>query len=167
MKISDQLRQIADTLDAEGGVAETGPFYEPGHVLLETGPDYPTFDPPKGGGICVADFWVRGRVGCMKGAHFEDYSTGSMLIYKIGDLPHLFTCSTRELGPPGATGSQLMASVADAGWMNGRNYRPRNPPGQNQADFIACGRPSGNQYGQYTATGDFKVDFGPFGPGPT
>jgi hypothetical protein len=169
MKISDQLRQLADEYDAMNpGSGEQGNgYYEPGHVLKDTGPAMPSWSAGAGDDIvCTEDYWVRGKVGCMKGAHLSDYSTASIFAYKLmGEVPyHLMTVATRELGPPGATGSQLLASVADAGWMNGRNYRPRNPPGQNYADWCACGRPSANAFGKYDNRGEYKTE-GSFSPG--
>jgi hypothetical protein len=159
-KISDQLRQLADQLDAEGG--GSGGF-EAGHVLLDTGPQQPTWDANQ---VCTEDYWVRGRIGCMKGAHQSDYSTAATVAYKLmGEVPyHLMTVSTRELGPPGATGVQLLASVADAGWMNGRDYQPLHSQGLNYNDWNAAGRPSANKYGKYDSRGEF-VREGKFSPG--
>jgi hypothetical protein len=163
MKISDKLREIADQIDRElDGLGGRGT----GHVLAETGPEYPTYD---ANGVCVEDYWVRGRIGCMKGARQSDYSicfTMTGLAFG-GDVPkHLFTVASIPPGPQGASGLQLLASVADAGWMDGTQYRPRNPPGQNYAEWNACGRPSGNQYGTYDGRGEFVNTDGGFSPGP-
>lgn len=166
--LADQLRAIADQLDGiEPGTAPAaGPLdlkIEPGHTLLETGPNYPDWGPDQ---IIPADFWVKGRVGAMKGARASDYSIASTLAYKLlGDVPpHLYTVADPKLGPPGASGLQLLASVADAGWVNGRDYRPLNPPGLNYLQWNAAGRPTANRFGRYDTRGELVIP-GAFSPG--
>lgn len=156
--IADQLRKLADELDGGGQ-----PNAEGGHTLADSDPGN---GPEFVDGICVADYWVRNRIGCMKGARQSDYSICFTLTgYLMGEVPrHLVTVADPSLGPPGASGMQLLASVADAGWVNGRDYKPENPPGKNEAAWNAAGRPSANQYGKYSNTGDFAIG-GSFSPG--
>jgi len=155
MKISDTLRQLADQLDSGD---ESGSI---NHVLQETGAAAPTFD---SAGICSDDYWVRGHIGCMKGARLSDYSVCVTIMGQIGgDTPrHLYVLASPNFNP-GGTGLNLMASAADADWINGRNYKPRNPPGQNLSDYNAAGRPSANTFGKFDNRGEL-VPAGEFSP---
>lgn len=137
MKISDELRRIADALDADAKVGDAGT----GHVMQDTGPEWPTWD---ANGVCADDYWVRGRLGAMKGSLLSDYSIANVMCGQLGAPRDRFCMARPDLLAPGTTGMAAMMSVADAGWINGATYvyDPSRGPADNYHEWMRWGRPS-------------------------
>lgn len=147
--MNDQEKLAAIAAIISGGVNAA----VPGHVMLQSGPDYPTWDEHD---ACAVDFWVRGRLGCMKGARHNDYSI-AFTTQAWMDSTHLdrYVIVSPDLIPNGS-GTQMCVSVADASWTNGEVYVWSGDRSEtdNYLAWTDAGRPSRNAAGiTYSPTG--------------
>ena len=100
------------------------------------------------------DFYMKDRVSAMVGASVREYEEANVILSREG----FDALETHVLGPdePGRYWHEVITTSADAGWNpRGANYFWVEWIGDNQnaANWIACGRPRVNQYGEWADQG--------------
>ncbi len=118
------------------------------------GPAGEVIAPYTDGTVFVRDLYQSGRVAAMVGASVREYLEANTILSRTG----FDALETHVLGPdqPGKYWHEVMTTSGDIGW---------NPRGaayywvdhfddqQNAANWIACGRPRRNQYGEWADQG--------------
>lgn len=145
--IVTQLRALAAQIEA-GGAAPAGRVLAPSGIPIDIVwlPD----------GTAAADFWARGYLGCMKGAHNKHYAEAHVLMGLVGgDIPR--HCSIIQPVPVTLPWAEALISAADAGWIDGSGYNPTPTAGAFQR-WCDAGCPSKNGNAVYDVRGQPIAD---------
>lgn len=133
-QIAASLRALAAQVEAGiGGPIEVrGPAETGNPALIPWGPD----------GTALANWWVKGYLGVMKGAHNAHYAEAHVIMgLQASDVPRHM--SIVQAIPADLPWSQALVSAADCGWIDGSGYNPSPVTGAFQR-WCDAGCPSKN-----------------------
>lgn len=110
------------------------------------------------GGVFVRDFYMEDRVAAMAGASAKEYNEANLILGASGFGSSGRPLHTHVLGPdePGGYWHESIVTPADIGWNpRGASYfwHPSLDDAQNAANWVACGCPSSNAYGDWEDQG--------------
>lgn len=145
-QLGDKLRALA--VEADGGQALIVPRIT---LAEDTGQDIPrTAD----GKQFAEDFWVNGRMGAQKGAWTAHYAWVWQITSMMGGTIPLHGY-VLQAGPLESNANELLTSPADIGWIDGSGYYYNSTlsPQDNEAVYVAFGRPSSNNHGVWDTFG--------------
>lgn len=101
-------------------------------------------------GIFIDNFYMQGRVSAMKGASAKEYQEANMTLGYLG-TPYR---ETHVLGPdePNKYWSQVIRTSGDLHWnprWNTYAWSPYLTAQENAENWMRCGRPHKNQFGEW------------------